>query len=108
MPGMEDPASLEERRPEERRGPVSLARLFLGTLVGVLFAAATVVAAILTFDVNPAGPVVVAVAAIAGGSYGARHLDDPALKAAAIGLLVGGLAAILLWPLFNVDSPTIQ
>jgi hypothetical protein len=35
-------------------------------------------------------------------------VDDPAFKAAAIGLLVGGLAAVLLWPLFNVDSPTIR
>jgi hypothetical protein len=35
-------------------------------------------------------------------------VDDPAFKAAAIGLVVGGLAAVLLWPLFNVDSPTIQ
>jgi hypothetical protein len=52
--------------------------------------------------------VVVAVATIGGGSYAVRRVDDPAFKAAAIGLVVGGLAAVLLWPLFNVDSPTIQ
>ena len=54
-----------EERPEER--PRSTLRdLVLGTIVAVLFAAATVVAAILSFDANPAGPVVVVVAAIGG------------------------------------------
>jgi hypothetical protein len=102
-------ATMEEHLPhEEPPRPLSVGRLVLGALVAVLFAAATVVAAILTFDVNPAGPVVVAVVTIAGGSYAARRVDDPAFKAAAVGLVVGGLAAVLLWPLFNVDSPTIQ
>ncbi len=90
-----------EERPEER--PRSTLRdLVLGTIVAVLFAAATVVAAILSFDANPAGPVVVVVAAIGGGSLAVRRVEDPALKAAAIGLIVGGLAAVLLWPFFDV------
>jgi hypothetical protein len=102
-------AGMEEHVPQQQPSrPLSVARVLLGSLVAVLFAAAVVVAAILTFDVNPAGPVVVAVAAIGGGSYAVRRVDDPALKAAAIGLVVGGLAAVLLWPLFNVDSPTLQ
>ncbi len=102
-------APMEEHAPQEERSrPLSVGRIVLGSVVAVLFAAATVVAAILTFDINPAGPVVVAVATIGGGSYAVRRVDDPALKAAAIGLVVGGLAAVLLWPLFNVDSPTIQ
>jgi hypothetical protein len=102
-------ASMEQHAPqEERPRPPSVGRILLGSVVAVLFAAATVVAAILSFDVNPAGPVVVAVATIGGGSYAVRRVDDPAFKAAAIGLVVGGLAAVLLWPLFNVDSPTIQ
>jgi hypothetical protein len=29
-------------------------------------------------------------------------VHDPALKSAAIGLVVGGLAAVLFWPLFDV------
>jgi hypothetical protein len=102
-------AAMEEHAPQEERSrPVSVGRILLGSVVAVLFAAATVVAAILSFEVNPAGPVLVAVATIGGGSYAARRVDDPAFKAAAIGLVVGGLAAVLLWPLFNVDSPTIQ
>ncbi|MGH3041452.1 MAG: hypothetical protein ACRDNG_06900 [Gaiellaceae bacterium] len=75
----------------------------LGTVVGALFAACVVVAAILSFDVNPAGPVAVVVAAIAGGSFSVRRVADYAFKAAAIGLVVGGVAAILLWPFFDVS-----
>jgi hypothetical protein len=102
-------APVEEHVPQQEPSrPLSVGRVVLGSFVAVLFAAATVVAAILTFDVNPAGPVLVAVAAIGSGSYAVRRVDDPAFKAAAIGLVVGGLAAVLLWPLFNVDSPTIQ
>ncbi len=91
-----------EPQPEPR--PKLRARdLVLGTLVAVLFAAVTVVAAILSFDLNPAGPVVVVVVAITGGSLLVRRVADIALKAAAIGLVVGGIAAILLWPFFDVS-----
>lgn len=76
--------------------------LVLGTIVAVLIAAAAVVAAILSFDVNPAGPVIVVVAAITAGSLSVRRVHDTALKAAAIGLVIGGVAAILFWPFFDV------
>ena len=100
---------MEDHVPQQEPSrPHALGRILLGSLVAVLFAAATVVAAILTFEWNPAGPVIVAVATIGGGSFAVRRVEDPALKAAAIGLVVGGLAAVLLWPLFSVDSPTIQ
>ena len=62
-----------------------------------------VVAAILSFDVNPAGPVIVVVAAITAGSLGVRRVESLALKAAAVGLVVGGIVAILFWPFFDVD-----
>lgn len=74
----------------------------LGAVVALLFAAAVTVAAVLAFDLNPAGPVIVVVGAIAGGSYSVRRVKDTALEAASIGLIVGGLAALLLWPLFDV------
>jgi hypothetical protein len=88
--------------PVPERGP-SGRDLVVGSLVAVVFAAAAVVAAILSFDWNPVGPVVVVVAAIVGGSLAVRRVDDYAFKAAAIGLVVGGIAAILLWPFFDVS-----
>jgi hypothetical protein len=90
-----------QEAPEPQRGR-SFTDLLLGTVVALLFAAAVTVAAVLAFDVNPAAPVVVVVAAIAGGSYAVRRLEEPALEAAAIGLIVGGLVALLFWPLFDV------
>ena len=76
--------------------------LVLGTIVAALFAFCVCVAAVLTFELNPAAPVVVVVAAIAGGSLAVRRVHDYAFKAAAIGLVVGGIAAILFWPFFDV------
>jgi hypothetical protein len=90
------PEPVPERRPRARD-------LALGSVVAVLFAAAIVVAAILSFDWNPVGPVVVTVAAIVGGSLAVRRVEDYALKGAAVGLVVGGIAAILLWPFFDVS-----
>jgi hypothetical protein len=93
---------LEHEEAHEPRPRRSVLDLVLGTVVALLFAAAVTVAAVLVFDVNPVGPVVVVVGAIAGGSYAVRNVQEPALEAASIGLIVGGLAALLLWPLFDV------
>ena len=93
-----------ETPPEPRRRPKPTApELLLGILVAALFAAVVVVAAILSFDLNPAGPVAVVLAAIVGGSIAVRRFEDSAFKAAAIGLVVGGVAAILFWPFFDVS-----
>jgi hypothetical protein len=92
----------EQVQAEEPRHQLSVADVLLGTVVAALFAASVVVVAVLSFELNPAAPVVVDVAAIAGGSFSVRRVHDPALKAAAIGLIVGGLAAILFWPFFDV------
>jgi hypothetical protein len=89
----------EEPRPRATRGQIAL-----GVVVGALFAASVCVAAILAFDYGPAAPVVVVVAAVALGSTIARNVHDPAFKSAAIGLVVGGVAAVLLWPVFPVSS----
>jgi hypothetical protein len=75
----------------------------LGIVVVVLFAFSVCAAAILSFELNPAVPVVVVVAAIAGGSFAVRRVEDYAFKALAIGLVVGGIAAILFWPFFDVS-----
>jgi hypothetical protein len=99
---LDRPGGSPEPQPEPRPG-LTARDIVLGTIVAALFAAVAVVAAILSFNVNPAGPVVVVVAAITGGSLSIRRVADTALKAAAIGLIVGGIAAILLWPFFDVS-----
>ena len=81
-----------------------LLRLLGGTVLALLVAAGTVLAAILAFDANPIGPVLVALGTIVGGSLLARRTHDPLLKGLAYGLVLGGLLAVLLWPLFEVDS----
>lgn len=88
-----------EHRPRPRP---SVGQLALAVVVAALFAAAIVVAAILSFEWNPVGPVVVVVAAIAGGSYAVRRVHDLALESAAVGLVLGGLVAVLFWPFFDV------
>jgi hypothetical protein len=103
---MEKPLDRAEGSPEhqpEHRPRLTARDVVLGAIVAALFAAAAVVVAILSFDVNPAGPVLVVVVAIAGGSLAVRRVHDTALKAAAIGLIIGGVAAILLWPFFDVS-----
>jgi hypothetical protein len=93
---------LEQRDAPEPRRRRTFADLVLGAIVALLFAGAVTVAAVLAFEVNPAGPVAVVVGAIAGGSYAVRRVEEPALEAAAIGLIAGGLVALLFWPLFDV------
>ena len=88
--------------PEPRPKPTGR-ELALGVVVAVLFAAGICIAAVLSFEVNPAGPVIVVVAAITCGSLAVRRVEDYAFKAAAIGLVIGGIAAILLWPFFDVS-----
>lgn len=86
------------------RKPRPTAREYvLATVVAALFAVSVVVAAIFSFDVNPAGPVVVVVAAITGGSLAVRRVGEYVFKAAAVGLVVGGIAAILFWPFFDAS-----
>ena len=93
---------LDHQEVPEPRRERSFTDLVLGAIVALLFAGAVTVAAVLAFDLNPAAPVVVVVGAITGGSYAFRHLEEPAFEAAAIGLIVGGLVALLFWPLFDV------
>lgn len=97
-----EPGPPSEPQPEPR-ARVTTRDLVLGTVIAALFAFSVVVAAILTFDVNPAGPVIVVVAAITAGSFSFKRVGDVALKSAAVGLVVGGIAAILLWPFFDVS-----
>jgi hypothetical protein len=91
-----------EPQPDTPSRP-TVGALAVGAIVAALVAVCTVAAAVLAFDPNPAGPVIVVVAAITGGSLAVRRMPVLALKAAAVGLVLGGIAAILLWPFFDVS-----
>ena len=90
-----------------RDGGARIRRALLGVLAGTASCAVTVLLAVLSFEVNPIGPAVVAFAAIAGGITLSRHTHDAALKGLLYGLVAGGLVAVLLWPVFEVDAGTL-
>jgi hypothetical protein len=64
-------------------------------------AVAVVAATVASFELSPVGPVFLVVGAIAGGVLILRRMQEPLLRGAGIGLIVGALLAILLWPLFS-------
>lgn len=97
-----DHAEPVDAQPEPKPKPTGR-DVALGIVVVALFAFSVCVAAVLSFELNPAAPVVLVVAAIAGGSFAVRRVEDYAFKALAIGLVVGGIAAILFWPFFDVS-----
>jgi hypothetical protein len=95
---------MAEHVPEgEPSRKLTIAEALLGAVVATVVAAGVVVVSIVSFDANPAWPVIVVVAAIAAGSLGVRRVDSPLLKAAAIGLVLGGVVTLLFWPFFSVD-----
>jgi hypothetical protein len=91
-----------------RDGGIRLLHALLGLVVAVVLAGAVVLAAIASFSLNPVGPAIVALGSIVVGGLLAARTHEPVLKGAGIGLVAGGLLAILLWPLFAVDSGSIE
>ena len=86
-----------------RDGGIRILRGLLGLAAALVVAGVTVVAAIASFDLNPVGPALVALFAIAGGGLLATRTHDLVLRELGFGLVAGGLFAVLLWPLFAVD-----
>jgi hypothetical protein len=74
----------------------------LAVVSGALTAAGVVAAAVASFELNPAGPVIVSLVAVVSGVFIVRRMHDPLARGAAIGLVAGSLLAVLLWPLFSV------
>ncbi|MGH2802175.1 MAG: hypothetical protein ACRDL4_03900 [Thermoleophilaceae bacterium] len=91
-----------------RGGGIRILRGLLGLAAALVAAGAVVLGAIASFELNPVGPALVALAAIVGGGYLAARTHEPILRGAGIGLLAGGLVAVLLWPLFAVDSGALE
>lgn len=82
-----------------------LGRALLALLAGAVAAGATVGLAIVAFDVNPLGPVLVVLAGLVGGGLLLRAGREALLRGLGYGLIAGGLLAVLLWPFFDV-GPT--
>ena len=80
-------------------GAARILHLLGGILVALACGAVTVLLAVVTFDINPAGPVLVTMAALVGGGFAISRGRDYLIRGAGYGLVVGGLIAILLWPL---------
>jgi hypothetical protein len=91
-----------------RDGGIRILRALLGLVAAIVAAGAVVLGAIASFELNPVGPALVALAAIVGGGYLAARTHEPILRGAGFGLVAGGLVAVLLWPLFAVDSGALE
>lgn len=78
-------------------------RLLAGVAAVVVTAAGCAWATVASYDLNPAGPVLLVLGAAIGGSLLARRAHDLVLKSAGLGLVAGATIAVLLWPLFAVD-----
>jgi peptidoglycan biosynthesis protein MviN/MurJ (putative lipid II flippase) len=86
------------------RGSAKVGRAVLGVLVGVGVCIGVIALAVASFGVNPVAPALVSFGAIAAGAFLVRRTHDPILRGLAIGLVVGGIVAVLLWPLFDVNA----
>jgi peptidoglycan biosynthesis protein MviN/MurJ (putative lipid II flippase) len=73
-------------------------------LAGLGACALVIVLAVASFGLNPVTPALVSFGAIAGGTYLVRRTHEPILRGLAIGLVAGGIVAVLLWPLFDVNA----
>jgi hypothetical protein len=84
-----------------RGGGIRILHALPGIGAAAAAAVAVVAATVASFELSPVGPVFLVIGAIAGGAFVLRRMHEPLLRGAAIGLIVGALLAILLWPLFS-------
>jgi peptidoglycan biosynthesis protein MviN/MurJ (putative lipid II flippase) len=79
-------------------------RVLVGLVLGAAAATGGVLLAIVSFEFARWGPAVVSFALIVGGAVLYRRTDEVIGKGLALGLILGGLLTVLLWPLFAVDT----
>jgi hypothetical protein len=84
-----------------RDGGIRILHALPAIIAAAVTAVAAVAAMVASFDLNPVGPVFVALGAIVGGALIVRRTHDLLLRGASIGLILGGVLAVLLWPLFS-------
>jgi peptidoglycan biosynthesis protein MviN/MurJ (putative lipid II flippase) len=79
-------------------------RTLIALLLGAAAATAGVLLAVVSFEWAAWAPALVSLAMIVGGGAIYRRFDDIIIKGLALGLIVGALITVLLWPLFAVDT----
>jgi peptidoglycan biosynthesis protein MviN/MurJ (putative lipid II flippase) len=83
-------------------------RLVFAVLLGALAATGVVLLAIASFSWAAWAPALLSLAMIVGGGVLYRRADDVLAKGLALGLIVGAFITVLLWPLFAVDSGSLE
>jgi hypothetical protein len=81
-----------------------LGRALVALVIAAAIAAVTVLIAIVSFDVNPAGPVIIVLAGLVGGGFVLHAGREVVVRGVGYGLILGGLVTVLFWPFFDVGA----
>jgi hypothetical protein len=79
-------------------------RALVALILGAAVATGGVLLAVVSFEWAAWAPALVSFAMIVGGGLIYRRAEDIILRGLALGLIVGALITVLLWPLFAVDT----
>jgi hypothetical protein len=81
-----------------------LGRVAVALAAAAVAAGATIALAILSFELNPAGPVLVTFVALLAGGFGVHEARDWVVRVLGYGLVAGSLVTILFWPFFDLGA----
>ena len=81
-----------------------LGRVAVALAATAFAAGATIALAILSFELNPAGPVLVTFAGLLAGGFALHEGRNWFLRALGYGLVAGSLVTVLFWPFFDVGA----
>jgi hypothetical protein len=81
-----------------------LGRVAVALAAAAVAAGAIIALAIASFELNPAGPVLVVLGGLVAGGFAAREVRDWLPRALGYGLVTGSLVTVLFWPFFDVSS----
>jgi hypothetical protein len=81
-----------------------LGRLAVALAAAAVAAGATMALAIVSFELNPAGPVLVTLAGLVAGGFAVHEGPAWLLRALGYGLVAGSLLTVLFWPFFDVGA----
>ena len=81
-----------------------LGRLTMALAAAAVAAGATVFLAIVSFELNPAGPVLVTLAGLVAGGFAVHEARAWLVRALGYGLVAGSLLTVLFWPFFDAGG----